>query len=207
MIGRYLAAEVGDPGGFEAVAAAVRDWEPQLDLSVSPSHARLFEPDGTCYGIVLADGMSVAWNGRSLPLGRGDAIVVPQGLALDVEPELRILAVRDEGPPPDHFRERFIQVWGFEHRAAPRGRQDALTEVIPHDDVRFRISYAVWDLPSASPDVLRSGLDVVLLVGLDGEPSLALPEGGRGSPSRRAWWRPSAPGWSIGCRGEGAWAS
>jgi hypothetical protein len=180
MIGRYLAAEIDDPDGFEALAAAVRDWEPQLDLSVPPRQARLFEPDGTCYGIALADGMAVVWNRRTVPLGRGDAIVVPQGVALDVEPELHILAIRDEGPAPDHFRERFIQVWGFEHRAAPRERQDAPAEVIGHDDVRFRISYAIWDLPCASRDVLRSGLDVVLLVGLDGEPALGLPgEGAR----------------------------
>jgi hypothetical protein len=175
MIGRYLAAEIDDQGGFEAVAAAVRDWEPQFDLSVPPRQGRLFEPDGTCYGIALADGMSITLKGRTVPFGRGDAIVVPQGLALDVEPELRILAIRDEGPPPDQFRERFIQVWGFEHRAAPQAHQDAPTEVIGYDDARFRISYAVWDLPYANGDVLRTGLDVMLLVGLDGEPALELP--------------------------------
>ena len=62
--------------------------------------------------------MTVMAGRRRQEIARGDAIVVPRGLALDIEPEVDLLGVRYDGPPPDHFRERFIQVWGFEHLAA-----------------------------------------------------------------------------------------
>jgi hypothetical protein len=108
-----------DDAGLAALAACLRDWEPRLDLYRAPREARLFEPDGTLYAIALDDGMTITTERRALALGRGDALVVPQGLALDIEPAVDLLCIRHDGPPPDHFRERFIQIWGFEHAPSP----------------------------------------------------------------------------------------
>ena len=137
---------------------------------------RLFEPDGTLYAIALSDRMTVMTERRGLAIGRGDALVVPQAVALDIEPEVDLLGIRHDGPPPDHFRERFIQVWGFEHVPAPplplSEAPGGLTEVIAAQDVRFRIPYAIWDLPAGSTEVQETGLETVLLIGLEGTPRL-----------------------------------
>ena len=156
MIGSYLVADLSDAGAVQAMSDALRAWEPRLELYLPPRHARLFEPDGTLYAVALSGPMTVIAGRRRQEIARGDAIVVPRGLALDIEPEVDLLGVRYDGPPPDHFRERFIQVWGFEHLAAQASRvrsDGGVRDVIPADDVRHRISYAVLrpDVTSRRP--------------------------------------------------------
>ena len=128
MIGSYLVADLSDAGAVQAMSDALRAWEPRLELYLPPRHARLFEPDGTLYAVALSGPMTVVAGRRRQEIARGDAIVVPQGLALDIEPEVDLLGVRYDGPPPDHFRERFIQVWGFEHLAAQASAMYAQTD-------------------------------------------------------------------------------
>ena len=160
MIGSYLVADLSDAGAVQAMSDALRAWEPRLELYLPPRHARLFEPDGTLYAVALSGPMTVVAGRRRQEIARGDAIVVPQGLALDIEPEVDLLGVRYDGPPPDHFRERFIQVWGFEHLAAQASTCYAPTVASatssPSDDVRHRISYAFFD-PAYVPSTARRG--------------------------------------------------
>jgi hypothetical protein len=108
---------------------------------------------------------------RRQEIARGDAIVVPQGQALDIEPEVDLIAVRYDGPPPDHFRERFIQTWGFEHLAAqlaPVRSAEGVRHVIPAGDVRHRLSYAVTDA-DRRPGSRETGLAVDIVFGLEGD--------------------------------------
>jgi hypothetical protein len=176
MFGQFLVADRDHPDRVGELAAAIRGWEPLLDLEFLPRHARVFEPDGTLYAVSLADDHLVTVDHRDRPVGRGDLIVVPQARALDVEPEVRFLGIRYEGPAPDHFRERFIQVWGFEHLPAPAAgpRGTRRLDVIPITDVRHRLVYAVWDVPFATPDAFSTGMDVALLVGLEGGVAIAV---------------------------------
>jgi hypothetical protein len=199
-----------DDAGLAAVAEWVRDWEPRLDLYRAPREARLFEPDGTLYAIVLGDGMTVTTERRALALGRGDALVVPQGLALDIEPAVDLLCIRHDGPPPDHFRERFIQIWGFEHAPVPPlPEPDSCpaavghTEVIAAGDVRFRLPYAVRDLPSALTEVEPIGLETVLLIGLAGEPRLLWSREGAGATLRPGMIAALGPGQGYQTEGAG----
>ncbi len=181
MIGSYLVADLSDAGAVQAMSDALRAWELRLELYLPPRHARLFEPDGTLYAVALSGPMTVIDGRRQREIARGDAIVVPRGLALDIEPEVDLLAVRYDGPPPDHFRERFIQVWGFEHLAAQasRVRPDSnVRDVILAEDDRHRVSY-VFIEPSLRPVTLETGLDVGLVVGLDGESDVILAGRGR----------------------------
>jgi hypothetical protein len=205
--------ERDDDAWLAAFAEWLRHWEPRLDVYRAPRDARLFEPDGTLYAIALGDGMTVTTERRTQALGRGDALVVPQGLALDVEPAVDLLCVRHDGPPPDHFRERFIQIWGFEHAPAPRHQPAAtatatatatarLTEVIEAGDVRFRLPYAVLDLPDAATEVGRTGLEAVLLIGLEGTPRLILTQGGACATLRPGAIAAIGPG--LGYQAEGA---
>ncbi len=176
MIGSYLVADLSEAGAVQALSDALRGWEPRLDLYLPPRHARLFEPDGTLYAVALSGPMTVSAGQRRQEIARGDAIVVPRGLALDIEPEVDLLGVRYDGPPPDHFRERFIQIWNFEHFAAeaPRVRfADGVHAVIPAGDVRHRLSYALAD-SRLRPVIRETGLDVGLVVGLEGDSAVVL---------------------------------
>ena len=176
MDGSYLVADLKDAVAVQAMSDALHAWEPRLEVYLPPRHARLFEPDGTLYAVALSGPMTVVVGRRQQEIERGDAIVVPQGLALDIEPEVDLLGVRYDGPPPDHFRERFIQVWGFEHFAAKASSvrsADNVYDVIPVADVRHRLSYAVFHEGLLSLDRV-TGLDVALVVGLWGDSTVVL---------------------------------
>lgn len=187
----YRVASLDDPDGLAEVAALVRDWEPSLELYRPPRHSLLYEPDGTLYAVALSDAMTLATDRRAVALKKGDAVVVPRAFAVDAGPDVDLLALRHDGPPPDHFRERFIQVWGFEHAPAPlpaRSRH-GVVEVIAAADVRHRVPYALYDVAEAGGNVALDISEVLLLVGLegalqcifetsDGEARLDLPSGG-----------------------------
>lgn len=165
-------ADLNHESELELLSRWLGEWDPSYDLYCPPRDALLFEPDGTLYAIGLGDQMSVTLNHRERTIHKGDAIVVPQGLALPVEPEVAFLAVRHGGPPPDHFRERFIQVWGYdlftaELHSEPPGAERFLP-LIAVDDLRYPLSYGVWELTGTSTPGFSSELNAVLLVGLDG---------------------------------------
>ncbi len=174
MFESYLVADLNDPGAVQAMSDALRAWEPRLELYLPPRHSRLFEPDGTLYAFALSGPMTAIAGRRRQEIARGDVIVVPQGLALDIEPDVDMLGVRYDGPPPDHFRERFIQVWGFEHLAARASQvrpADGVRDVIPVADVRHRIPYAIFN-PSLRALDRETGLHVDIVVGLEGDSML-----------------------------------
>ncbi len=166
----YRVASLDDPRGVAAVSALVRDWEPGLELYRPPRDALLYESDGTLYAVALGDAMTFRTDRRAVAIRKGDAVVVPRAFAVDAGPDVDLLAVRHDGPPPDHFRERFIQVWGFEHFPAPPPdpARHGSTEVIPTTDVRHRIPYAVVDVKSAVKSVSVEGREAVVFLGLQG---------------------------------------
>ena len=153
----------------------VRGWEPCFAIERPPRNALLYELDGTLYAIALGAEMAITRNHRTRRLLLGDAIVVPQGLALEIEPEVDLLAIRCEGTPPDHFRERFIQVWGYDHFPAPRQPADpslgTFREVIPASDTRFPLSYAAGFLADPADfrraNASEHGHDLALLINLN----------------------------------------
>lgn len=148
-------------------------WEPCLSISRPQRDALLYEPEGTLYAIAVETTMTVNLFHRQRTIRKGDAIVVPPGLAMELNPEVDLLAIRSSGTPPAHFRERFIQVWGYEHfRTDTTATQTAATEfreVIPESDPRFAVSYAIWQLQdlSARGSVRNCIDDVVVLLNLD----------------------------------------
>ena len=134
--------------------------------------ALLYEPEGTLYAIALGGPMTIDLRRRVRTINQGDAIVVPQGQALEVEPAVDFLAVSCEGSSPDHFRERFIQVWGYDHFPVNphllEPGDEQIQELIPRSDLRFQVSYSVWEVPSvAAAGVCSSETDLMLLLPLD----------------------------------------
>lgn len=164
----YLAADVDAPESLAAVAAFVRDWEPSLELCRPPADALLYEPDGTLYAVCLAESLTVRTGHLTRTVRRGDSLVIPRALAVDVEPLADVIAVRHDGPPPDHFRERFIQVWGLEHRPAPHPEATGVSEIIPASDARFRVPYATYDVKQADATPGPASEEPVILIGLEG---------------------------------------
>ena len=78
------------------------------------------------------------------------------------------MAILHDGTPPYHFRERFIQTWGYEHRPAATGTiESPYEEIAPEDDARYRVPYRRIGAGD-SPSVGRAALDLHLLIGLDG---------------------------------------
>ncbi|MDR3639415.1 MAG: hypothetical protein P4L84_36780 [Isosphaeraceae bacterium] len=152
MTGRSYLVSRDDPHALRLAADALHEWEPCWDLDVPDRFARLYEADGTLYGFCVGDAMTVSHNHREQRLATADLIVVPRELALDIEPEVELIALRHSGAPPDHFRERFIQVWGFEQIAAGAGEElgrAGCVAVIPAEDVRYPLTYSLtndWPL-------------------------------------------------------------
>ncbi len=171
MIGRTFRIEPDDTTTLALAAEALRAWEPLWDLYRPPRHARLYDADGTLYGFCLQQPMTVDYNRREQVLNPGDLIVVPRELALDIEPSVDLLALRFEGQPPDHFRERFIQVWGFDRLSAPADTlaSNESTAVVPESDPRFPLTYALERLSESEPTVRETGLETTLVIALDGQ--------------------------------------
>jgi hypothetical protein len=160
----WLAANLDDPTAMERLSAEIRSWDPTFDLYRPASDALLYEPDGTLYAIALQAPMTAAYNRRERVLRPGDLLVVPQGLAVEIEPTVDLLGLRFEGQPPDHFRERFIQVWGYDYFPA-----DESSEIVADDDLRFPLSYSVRRLSeSTEPPPPSSPLARRLLIALEG---------------------------------------
>lgn len=178
IAGRLVAASSPAAPEFAALAAALRAWEPTLGLEATPGASRLFEPDGTLYALCLGPATTLDPDRKPRPAGPGDLAVVPRSVAVDLEPEADWLCLRDEGPPPPHFRERFIQVWAFELFRAPEPAAPGPLPVIAEDDTRHAISYRVFDACEGATHNFQTGYDAILVVGLAGSPEV---EAGRGA--------------------------
>ncbi len=163
-----LGAHIDDEASVEALAAAIRAWEPRLDVVAARDNPMIYEPDGTLYAAALGETPLVARH-KIRTFRPGDVAVIPRAVAIDAEPPgATYVAVRHDGDPPYHFRERFIQTWGYEHRSA--GAADGARfydDVVPPDDARFRVPFRRVGLGEHR---LRdaTGLDVHLWVGIEG---------------------------------------
>lgn len=157
-----------------AMAEVVRAWEPKLDLDVLHDEPMLYEPDGTLYGVALSLETTLTVRHKSRSVRRGDAIVVPQSVSVDADPEVSLLVIRHEGVPPPHFRERFIQTWGMDHLPlVPSITNGARTEVLPVKSSRFRLAYSVLETATETVrDATEQNLHLLLV--LEGKGRLAL---------------------------------
>lgn len=166
------------------VARAVGDWDPRVDLFGQRSLERLFDSEATLYAIALSGPCDLSVSYRRQRIERGDLVVVPAGLAIDVSPTADFLVIRHSGPMPYHFRERFLQIWGFEHiplaPTGPEPGEDWRTETrIAPGDERHRISYQT--LENHGNIALyhgKTGIELTLALGLSGLSSLGTEEPG-----------------------------
>jgi hypothetical protein len=177
---RQVLADLDDDAQLDRLSAWVGAWDPCFSLARPPGEALLYEPDGTLYAVGLGTPMTISLRHRDRQIRGGDIIVVPPALALEVEPKVDFLALRCDGTVPDHFREPFLQVWGYDHfpanlqAGAPAA--ESLRELIPASDLRFQASYAIWELPDSSiaSAPRHTGYDLDLLLGIDGPVSIAI---------------------------------
>ncbi|MDR3623248.1 MAG: hypothetical protein P4L85_28095 [Paludisphaera borealis] len=171
----WLAANLDDPTALESLSAEIRAWDPAFDLYRPASDALLYEPDGTLYAIALQAPMTAEYNHRKREVRPGDLLIVPSGLPVGIEPAVDLLGLRFEGEPPDHFRERFLQVWGYEHLPAVEGG-----EIVADADLRFPLSYAVrWIEESTELPPGSSSLGRCLLIALEGTITIEAGDGDR----------------------------
>lgn len=158
-------ASLDDKGGLTEIADALRAWNPQVELDCQVEISLLFAPDATVYAMNLAGPCTVAFEHRRRAIQRGDLVVVPPGIAVEVDGGGRFLQLRDYGPPPPQFRERFLQVHGFEVRppgipgtVAPQGH---------------RIRHRVVEGSAGSITEIHGDIrEACLLVGLEGRQEL-----------------------------------
>lgn len=205
MIGRSYLIPRGDRAALVGAAEALRDWDALWDLEVPPRDARLYDAEATLYGVCLRS-MTVPYNHRAERAERGDLLVVPRELALDVEPEVDMLALRRAGDPPDHFRERFIQVWGFE-RLGPRDSEPApraAAVVISSNDVRYPLSYSLDRGGPATGVWNATEHATAVLIGLEGRRTVAVRDESRGLHALDAGDALLVgPGLEFACEGDG----
>ena len=136
------------------LSSLVTDWEPCLSVTKPPRDAVLYEPDGTLYAIALKDcALEIPRRGESLE--SGDIVVIPRGFPVDAGSSADFLGICHDGPPPDHFRERFIQVRGFDVPSAEPETTEAggFRWRIPRTEVRYRVAYATLDVTEANGGV------------------------------------------------------
>ncbi|MFM7128951.1 MAG: hypothetical protein ACKO0V_06295 [bacterium] len=121
---------------LQSLETALRSFEPLFWL-MPPGEPtdRLYDPDGTLYAICLDGPAELCTDRRRVAVNRGDLVIIPPAVAIDVSPQARWLGLSYTGPYPYHFRERFIQVWGFEHHALDQASNSVLLE-----DYRHRLS-------------------------------------------------------------------
>jgi hypothetical protein len=208
---RHVLATIDDEAELAALSSWLGHWEPLYAVDRPPRDKLLYEPDGTLFALGLGTAMTIELNHRRRVIGKGDVIVVPPALALEVEPEVDFLAVRWGGTVPDQFRERFVQVWGYEHFPAdleattsPADR-DAFREQIPESDLRFACAVATWRLAGIpGPSVPRTtGHDVALLLGLEGQAEVGVSETGLVQPVGRGRLLGLGPGLTYRGAGRG----
>lgn len=169
MTPTFLFGRAGDDADIERIGAAIREWEPCLDLLAAHDDPRIYEPDGTLYAVGLTPEASLLARHKRRAFRRGDLIVVPRSVAIDAEDAgASYLAIRHDGTPPYHFRERFIQTWGYEHKPCP-GQENG--EIVPEDDARYRVPYRRV-VVGVEPFTASAGLDLHLFVVLEGRGTL-----------------------------------
>ena len=187
MTPTILLARVDDPAGVERTARAIRDWEPHLDLIVTRDDPRIYEPDATLYAVGLAPETTLLARHKEQAFRRGDLIVVPRSVAIDADaPRDSYVAILHDGTPPYHFRERFIQTWGYEHRPAATGTIESPYEEIAALRTTPGIASRTGGSSAGDSPVglaARAALDLHLLIGLDGRGTIG-PVGGRAPASR-----------------------
>ena len=154
-----------------ALGEAIRVWEPTLELVCRRDDPLIFEPDGTLYAVGLGPPSTLLARHKPRAFGIGDAIVVPNSVAIEADPPTGFLGLLHEGTPPYHFRERFIQTWGYELRSGLPADSDRVesggeSELVRADDPRFRVPIGVIR-PTALDCKGSTGFDLHLLVALD----------------------------------------
>lgn len=156
---RSMFAAISEPGQLRSLAEEIRAWEPGLELDYEAGSGHLYSPDATLYALNLGETCTLSTDRRRQEVARGEIVVVPQGVGLRVDPGGDFLRLQDFGPAPALFRERFIQVSGFE---LLRGlRSTSSTE-------RFRIDLEDLPLDAVSVTIPAEPWDARLLVHLDG---------------------------------------
>ena len=170
----HTALKLDKPADVQMLSAIVQEWEPHLELYRPPRGSFLYEPDGTLYGFALGKRMTFTTDRRSVTVSAGDLVVIPQGRGVDAGVDVDLIALRHDGTPPDHFRERFIQVWGFEHLPISSSLADngERHEIVPPSEVRLRIPYAILNVNSVKANVGVGSDDLVILVAFTGELSV-----------------------------------
>lgn len=168
---RDLIYNCDEPEAIERLSSLLSDWEPCLSVTKPARDAILYEPDGTLYAIALADcDLEIPRRGQSLR--SGEMVVIPRGFPVDAGAAADFLAIRHDGPPPDHFRERFIQVRGFDI-PAETSTDSMIGELrwrISRTEVRYRIAYARLDVSVANGGVnLPSCPFLRVLLNLEGD--------------------------------------
>ena len=168
--------DLDDPKQIDQLSAVLRDWEPALELYKAPRGSFLYEPDGTLYAIALRDGMTFATDCREVKVRMGDLIVLPQGHGVEAGDDVDLIAFRHDGSPPDHFRERFIQVWGFDHLPVPSAivQGEGYSEIVRPGDVRFRIPYVFLDVNQTNSYVVNASEELRLVIAFEGNLSVDL---------------------------------
>lgn len=121
----------------DGLETSLRDFEPVFWVGPwGDSLERLYEPDGTLYAICLDGPVELTTDRRCVRINRGDLVIIPPAVAIDVTPSARWFGLVYTGPYPYHFRERFIQVWGFEHQPVSQ-----ICHGQAVNDLRHRIYY------------------------------------------------------------------
>jgi mannose-6-phosphate isomerase-like protein (cupin superfamily) len=164
-----VVADISVPGQVATLGELLSRWEPRLELLSGDDECRIYEPDGTFYGICLCDEVTLTVRHKPRVLSRGDAFVVPAGVSVDVDPPFRFVAIRHDGVPPNHFRERFIQTWGLDHRAVDAAKEcNGVIEVLADEPLRYRFAYRIVKC-AGSASSIKTEWSAHLILGLEGE--------------------------------------
>jgi hypothetical protein len=176
IVPALVLADIFEPSTVQALSGWVRDWEPSLELMAFTEDSRIYEPDGTLYVVCISGESIVTVRHKPRPVRAGDAFVLPQGVAVELEGSMTVLAFRHDGAVPVHFRERFIQTWGIDYRPVTTPVAVGITTVLPAIGSTFRIGYDLIVLDDAGHLCEPIG-DPQLVFALQGSPQVIMNSG------------------------------
>jgi hypothetical protein len=119
--------------------------------------------------------MTAAYNRRERTIVRGDAIVVPEAVALDVEPVIELLGVRHDETPPTTSASGSSRSGASSTSPCRRARREANAwpRSLPRTTCGTGCPTRSWtSMERVCSGYLATNLDIVLLLELGGKAKL-----------------------------------
>ncbi len=173
MNGNYLTAGARDSEAIKQLSRAITAWDPMLSIKFTRGDA-LYGGIMTTYGLAIGDPTMISFRGREQSVNPGDAIVMPPSVRVSANSQAEFLWICYEGLAPEHLRGPDGLAVGFEHFSFRDGATDtsicgARRQVLPTNDLRYRVQYHFVNIANAEPHTHANMVELYYVLSGAGE--------------------------------------